>query len=135
VKKRPPLFENIPLGRRPDYVDLLRERVPGIPRPSSDHLSELAQFVRTKQDTSHFGVRCMTSQQIPVSIQRKTCNILETLTNLLYLAEMEADNPQRVRTYLSLSKERLEAMIQLLIGKEDGGKQQPPSFDGDSLRQ
>ena len=54
----------------------------------------------------------MSSQQIPASIRRKTCNILETLSNLLYLAEMEADDPQKVRTYLSLSKERLEAMSQ-----------------------
>jgi len=112
-----------------------RHRNSGIPRLASHHLSELAQFVRTKQARFHFGVHCMTSHRIPVSIQRKTCNILETLTNLLYLAEMEADNPQRVRTYLSLSKERLEAMTQLLIGKEDGGKQQQPLFGGDSLRQ
>jgi two-component sensor histidine kinase len=76
----------------------------------------------------------MTSQQIPASIQHRTCNILETLSNLLYLAEMEADDPQRVRTYLSLSKERLEAMTQLLIGEEDGGKQTRPSYGGDSLR-
>jgi hypothetical protein len=76
----------------------------------------------------------MTSPQIPVSIQRKTCNILETLSNLLYLAEMEADDPQKVRTYVSLSKERLEAMTQLLVGKEDGGNQQQSSFRGDSLR-
>jgi hypothetical protein len=77
----------------------------------------------------------MTSQQIPALIQRKTCNILETLSNLLYLAEMEADDPQKVRTYLSLSKERLQAMTQLLIGKEAGGKQQLSSFGGDGLRQ
>ena len=76
----------------------------------------------------------MTLQQLPVSIQRKSCNILETLTNLLYLAEMEADDPQKVRVYLALSKERVQAMIQLLIGNEDGGKEQP-SFGGDSLRQ
>ena len=76
----------------------------------------------------------MTSQQIPASIQRKTCNILETLSNLLYLAEMQADDPQKVRTYLSLSKERLEAMIQLLIGKTDGNKRTRPSFGDDSLR-
>jgi hypothetical protein len=117
------------------WPDFPRRLVPGIPRPSSDHLSELARFVSTKQATSHFGVRCMTSPQIPVSIQRKTCNILETLSNLLYLAEMEADDPQKVRTYVSLSKERLEAMTQLLlVGKEDGGNQQQSSFGGDSLR-
>jgi len=87
-----------------------RHRNSGIPRLASHHLSELAQFVRTKQATFHFGVHCMTSHRIPVSIQRKTCNILETLTNLLYLAEMEADDPQKVRTYLSLSKERVQAM-------------------------
>jgi hypothetical protein len=75
----------------------------------------------------------MTSQHIPVSLQRKTCNILETLSNLLYLAEMEADDPQKVRVYLSLSNERVQELIQLLIGKEDGRRQQP-SFGGDSLR-
>jgi hypothetical protein len=76
----------------------------------------------------------MTSQQIPASIQRKTCNILETLSNLLYLAELEADDPRKVRTYLSLSKERLETMTQLLIGKTDGSKHTPPSFGDDNLR-
>jgi hypothetical protein len=75
----------------------------------------------------------MASQQIPVSIQRKSCNMLETLANLLYLAEMEADDPQKVKTYLSLSTETVQAMSQLLSGKGDGGKQQP-SFGGDSLR-
>jgi hypothetical protein len=60
----------------------------------------------------------MTSRQIPVSILRKSCNILETLSNLLYVAEMEADDPQKVRTYLSLSKERLQAMTQVLVHGE-----------------
>ncbi len=60
----------------------------------------------------------MVSRQIPVSILRKSCNILETLSNLLYLAEMEADDPQKVRTYLSLSKERLQAMTQVLVRGE-----------------
>jgi hypothetical protein len=64
----------------------------------------------------------MTFQQIPMSFQRKSCNILETLSNLLYLAEMDADDPQKVRAYVSLSKERIQAMIQLLMGREDGGK-------------
>jgi hypothetical protein len=59
----------------------------------------------------HFGVYCMISQQIPLSIQRQSCNILETLSNLLYLAQMEADDPQKVRGYLSLSKERVQALI------------------------
>jgi hypothetical protein len=74
----------------------------------------------------------MASQLIPAPILRKTCNILETLSNLLYLAEMDADDPQKVRTYVSLSKERLQAMTHLLTGKEDGSKTQP-SFGGDSL--
>jgi hypothetical protein len=60
----------------------------------------------------------MASQQMPVSILRKSCNILEALSNLLYLAEMEADDPQMVRTYLSLSKERLQAMTQVLVHGE-----------------
>jgi len=62
----------------------------------------------------------MASQQIPVSILRKSCNILETLANLLYLAEMEADDPQKVRTYLSLSNERLQAMTQCSFTGNDG---------------
>ena len=90
-------------------------------------------FVRTKQGTFHFGVHCMSSQQIPLAIQRKSCNILETLSNLLYLTEMEADDPQKVRAYLSLSKETVEAMSHLLTGKSDGGGQQP-SISGGSLR-
>lgn len=75
----------------------------------------------------------MTFQRVPISIQRTSCNILETLTNLLYLAELEADDPQKVRVYLSLSQERVQAMVQLLTGKEAGGKDQP-SVGGDSLR-
>jgi hypothetical protein len=75
----------------------------------------------------------MSSQQIPLAIQRKSCNILETLSNLLYLAEMEVDDPQKVRAYLSLSKETVEAMSQLFNGKSDGGGQQS-SISGDSLR-
>ena len=74
----------------------------------------------------------MASQRLPVSFERSSCNILETLTNLLYLAEMEADDPQKVRNYLSLSKERVQALIQLLVGRESGGNQQA-SFGGDSL--
>jgi hypothetical protein len=60
----------------------------------------------------------MTSKQIPVSILRKSCNILESLSNLLYLAELDADDPQKVRKYVSLSKERLQAMTQVLVGGE-----------------
>lgn len=59
--------------------------------------------------------------------------MLEILSNLLYLAEMEADDPQKVRAYLSLSTETVQALSQLLSGKGDGGKEQP-AFGGDSLR-
>jgi hypothetical protein len=57
----------------------------------------------------------MTSRQIPVAILKQSCNILESLSNLLYLAEIDADDPQKVRTYVSLSKERLQAMTQVLV--------------------
>jgi hypothetical protein len=56
----------------------------------------------------------MTSQQLPDSIRQKGCNILEALTNLLYLAELEADDPKKVRSYLLMSRERVEAMAQVL---------------------
>ena len=60
----------------------------------------------------------MTSRQIPVSVLRKSCNILESLSNLLYLAEIEADDPQKVRTYVSLSQEQLEAITKVLVHGE-----------------
>jgi hypothetical protein len=59
----------------------------------------------------------MTSRQLSDSIQQKGCNILEALSNLLYLAELEADDPEKVRSYLSMSKERVQAMAKVL---EDG---------------
>src|SRR3954470_21416524 len=85
-------------------------RAPGLEASHTRHplIYKLHSCVRTKKATS--GVRCMTSQQIPVSILRQSSNILESLSNLLYLAEIDADDPQKVRTYLSLSKERLDEM-------------------------
>lgn len=74
--------------------------------------------MRTKKVNFQLGSRCMTSERIPVSILRKSCNILESLSNLLYLAEMDADDPQKVRTYVSLSKERVKAMTQVLVRGE-----------------
>jgi hypothetical protein len=63
----------------------------------------------------------------------QSCNILETLSNLLDLTEMDADDPQKVRPSLSLSKETVEAMSHFLTGKGGGGRQQP-SISGGSLR-
>jgi hypothetical protein len=60
----------------------------------------------------------MTSPQIPVSTLRKSCNILESLSNLLYLTEIEADDPQKVKTYVSMSQEQLEAMTKVLVQGE-----------------
>ena len=60
----------------------------------------------------------MTSRQIPVSILQESCNILESLSNLLYLAEVEADDPEKVRIYVSLSQERLQAMTRVLVRGE-----------------
>jgi two-component sensor histidine kinase len=60
----------------------------------------------------------MTSQQLPDSVRHKGCNILEALSNLLYLAELEADDPGKVRSYLSMSKERVEAMANVLEGDD-----------------
>lgn len=60
----------------------------------------------------------MAGQQISDALQQKGCNILETLYNLVYLAELEADDPGKVRKYLSLSKERLQAMTQMLVNRE-----------------
>jgi hypothetical protein len=43
---------------------------------------------------------------------------LESLSNLLYLAEIEADDPQKVKTYVSMSQEQLEAMTKVLVQGE-----------------
>jgi hypothetical protein len=56
----------------------------------------------------------MTSRQLSDSIQQKGSNILEALFNLLYLAELEADDPEKVRSYLSMSQERVRAMAKVL---------------------
>jgi two-component sensor histidine kinase len=56
----------------------------------------------------------MATQQLSESIRHKGFNILEALSNLLYLAELEADDPGKVRSYLNMSKERVEAMAQML---------------------
>jgi hypothetical protein len=76
------------------FESLPRQQVPDFRHQSSDSLSVLT-VCANEQVTSRFGVHCMSSQQIPASIQRETCNILETLSNLLYVAEMEADDAQR----------------------------------------
>jgi hypothetical protein len=60
----------------------------------------------------------MTSKRIPVAILRKSCNILESLANLLYLAEVDADDPQKVRHYVSLSKDQVQEMTQVLAHGE-----------------
>jgi hypothetical protein len=79
---------------------------------------DLHGFVRTKQATSHFGDHEMTSRQLPDSVRQKGCNILEALSNLLYLADLEADDPEKVRSYLSMSKERVEAMVKVLESRD-----------------
>jgi len=79
-------------------------------------------FVRTQQATYHFGVSLHDFPTTPcVYPAKKAGTFWETLTNLLYLTEMEADDPQKVRAYLSLFKERVQAMTELLSGKGDGG--------------
>jgi hypothetical protein len=45
---------------------------------------------------------------------QETANILESLTNLIYLTRLEADNPERVRQYMDLSAERTQAMAIVL---------------------
>ena len=109
-------------------------------RPTDPTLDAISSSIRTctvcaheASHISYFGVHCMASQRLPVSFERSSCNILEALTNLIYLAEIEADDPQKVRNYLSLSKERVQALVQLLVGRESGGNQRA-SLGGDSLR-
>ncbi len=45
---------------------------------------------------------------------RETANILESLANLIYLTRMEADSPERVRAYMTMSEERMQAIARVL---------------------
>lgn len=46
---------------------------------------------------------------------RETANILESLANLIYLTRLEADRPERVREYMDMSEERMQAMARVLL--------------------
>jgi hypothetical protein len=50
----------------------------------------------------------------------KGSDILEALTNLTYLICEEADQPERVKHYVSMCEERLEAMRRLLVANNIG---------------
>ena len=45
---------------------------------------------------------------------RETEHILESIANLIYLTRLEADHPARVREYMELSEERVNAMVKVL---------------------
>lgn len=47
----------------------------------------------------------------------RAANILETLTNLIYLTRLEARDPEKVTQYMDLSDERLQALVALLKTK------------------
>jgi hypothetical protein len=48
---------------------------------------------------------------------KEASNIVECLCNLNYLIGEEAERPEKVRQYASLSDQRLQAMIELLRGE------------------
>jgi hypothetical protein len=59
-------------------------------------------------------------------------NIAESLSNLTYLILEEADSPDQVRRYASLSEERLRELTDLINGRRGWGAtfvdhQRPPS--------
>jgi hypothetical protein len=60
----------------------------------------------------------------PVWVDRnvidQAMNITETLVNLTYLMCVEADNPECVRSYTSLSEERLQTLARLLQSIPNG---------------
>ncbi len=45
---------------------------------------------------------------------RQVADISETLLNLIYLTQLEAERPEQVRKYMSLSEDRMRAMIEVL---------------------
>jgi hypothetical protein len=56
------------------------------------------------------------SSQVESSGSR-AANILETLTNLVYLARLEASDPEKVTEYMNITDERLQALAALLKTK------------------
>lgn len=56
----------------------------------------------------------VTPARDPKMEAQDTANILESLTNLIYLTKLEADRPEQVRFYMDLSAERVQAMVDVL---------------------
>jgi hypothetical protein len=48
------------------------------------------------------------------SFQDRTSNLLETLTNLVYLTKVEAEKPDNVREYMTLADGSLRLLVSIL---------------------
>jgi hypothetical protein len=59
------------------------------------------------------------------SLQEKA-NILESLSNLIYLTRLEADHPELVRRYMDISDERISAMVKILYRDSSVLRHIPP---------
>jgi hypothetical protein len=45
---------------------------------------------------------------------KKTANTLEIMTNLTFLTAFDADQPEKVKTYMALADEELKSLAQVL---------------------
>jgi hypothetical protein len=73
---------------------------------------------RTTSADAKWGGRMDSTRETKIlddaHFHREAENITEALCNLVYLICEEADHPEKVRRYASMSEERLNAMAELL---------------------
>jgi hypothetical protein len=82
--------------------------------------------VHPDRDGAHRSEKALAGRQLRASevgmkddqlFLKEASNIVECLCNLNYLICEEAERPEKVRQYASLSDQRLQAMIELLRGE------------------
>lgn len=76
----------------------------------SDHiesLEELREQLRRAQEELQRSQKFVLADRFCGSIMHEINNPLEAITNLIYLAKLETDNPDRVRCYLQQAEEQL----------------------------
>ncbi len=62
----------------------------------------------------HYKFTSASDSESERSFITRASNIVEALCNLIYLICVDADRPEKVRQYASLSEERLQALTDLL---------------------
>jgi signal transduction histidine kinase len=73
----------------------------------SENIDELREQLRRAQDALQRSERIALADRFCGGVMHEINNPLEAITNLVYLAKLEAHNPERVRRYLHQAEEQL----------------------------